>query len=360
VNKKHKILIVLSDQFGYHTDTLMYCKYIDKSLFEIHYIGFDLGYSKFEIADVTVHYIPCSRNKLIRNLRYLTSLNKINRQYNFDLVFHIHTKFSLIIRIIFWWNKYIFDIRTGDLSDNVFLRQLKNNWICILSALTRHTSVISEGLANELNIKKYKRHIIPLGGEMIPIAAKDFSSMSLLYIGALSKRNIHETITGLALFFKTNNKAEIVYDIVGSGSKADINKLNETISMTGLKMVVNYHGFIKYTDLPPFLQKGNIGVVYIPQKDYYQHQPSTKLYEFLLSGMPIIATNTIENRLEVNDSCGVLCEDNPLSFSLALQKVYQNRLNYKSEEIRKQKAASDWGKIVKENLEPYFLKVISN
>jgi len=348
----------MSTQFGYHTDTLMYCKYLNKSVFDIHYIGFDLGYDRYFIPEIAVHYVPCHKNKIIRSFVYLYYLYKINRQINFDLVFHVHTKFSLIIRSIFLFRNYIFDIRTGDLDDKRWKKNLKNHTITILSKLTKNISVISEGLGEELNLDQKNRHIIPLGGEYVPVIQKDFSTIHLLYVGTLSKRNIHETVDGLALFLKTNKTIKIEYEIVGSGYKKDEITLKESIDKNSLNDIVHLHGYIKYSELSPFFIKCNVGVVYIPQVDYYQNQPSTKLYEYLLTGIPVIATNTNENRLELNITCGVICEDNPIGFSEALEKIYQNRMNYDSSQIQKQKRKSTWEIIVKENVEPYFKRII--
>lgn len=358
VENKHKILIVSASQFGYHTDTLMYCKYIDKLVFDIHYIGFDLGKDRFHIDEVKVHYIPCHNNKLIRHLNSLKSILKLNKQNNFDLIFHVHTKFSFFIRLIFLSKNYILDIRTGDLNDNKLRRHIKNGAITFLSMLTKHVTVISDGLANKLHISQHKQHIIPLGGETIDIQGKDFFSLRLLYVGTLSKRNIHETVDGLALFMAKYPNVSIEYDIVGNGYVSDLKKINDTIKKHHLNDTVHLHGYIKHSELTPFLTRANIGIVYIPQFNYYQNQPSTKLYEYMLAGMPVIATNTLENRKEITKFSGIICEDNSESFSKALDLIYQNRMNYNSSQIKNLQMKSTWKNIVQKNVEPFFKKII--
>ncbi len=63
---------------------------------------------------------------------------------------------------------------------------------------------------------------------------------------------------------------------------------------------------------------------YIPVKPWYDFQPATKTYEYLLSGIPVIATNTYENRQVINEKNGVLIDDNPESFAIGLEKMYNN------------------------------------
>jgi nucleoside-diphosphate-sugar epimerase len=54
----------------------------------------------------------------------------------------------------------------------------------------------------------------------------------------------------------------------------------------------------------------NIGVSYIPMLKCFDNQPPTKTFEYLLSGMPVIATATNANKDIINDVNGVLINDN--------------------------------------------------
>jgi len=355
---KAKVLIVLPTQFGYHTDTFMYCKYINKDLFDVHYVGFNTGLDLVNIEGTTVHYVNCSKHKFIRYLSFFKRCIEL-KKHQFDIVFHVHAKFSLIFRLIFLFQNYVFDIRTGDLSSNRINRKLKNLNITLLSFFNSHVTVISESLAIHLKISLQKIHILPLGGELLHFPPKSFSDLKMLYIGTLSKRNIHISMQGLKLFIE-KYPIKLTYDIIGSGSEEDVMVIKENINSCNLAKQVTYHGFIKYNNLYPYLEKANVGIVFIPQKEYYQFQPSTKLYEYLLAGMPVIATNTFENRRELatNPELGVLCEDTAESFCEGLEKIYQNVSMYNSEIIKECIKTSDWAFIVKQNLEPFLQKII--
>jgi len=121
--------------------------------------------------------------------------------------------------------------------------------------------------------------------------------------------------------------------------------------------VITLYGRIPHFELQPFFDKCNIGVSYIPMTEYYEFQPPTETFEYILSGMVCIATDTNENRLLISKENGVLCEDNPESFANALDYVYYNRQNYNSETIRNSLKDYTWENIVNKYLIPILNKL---
>lgn len=356
---KNKLLIVHPSQFGYHTDTYMYCKYINKDIFDVYYIGFDLGYEKVILPNVNVIYIDSRNHRIIRYFQFFKKCIEI-RRIGFSVVFHTYAKFSFLFRFIFLFDKYILDIRTGDLSKNKVVCAYKNFNIKLLSLISRNVTIISKSLADHLSITPNKRIILPLGGELLDMDAKCFDEIRLIYVGTLEKRNIHETIIGLGLFVSKYN-IRFKYDIIGTGSDEDLSLIRDAINKFKLEKEVSLLGFIKYERLTPYLEKANLGIVYIPQEDYYHYQPSTKLYEYLLAGMPVIATSTHENCRELNNNhhLGVLCQDQSESFCDALFEFYINRSSYDSNLIKEQMKTSEWNYIVNQVLEPQLNRIIN-
>lgn len=350
---KKNVLVLLTVQFGYHTDTYMYCKYLDKSKYNVSYFCFDMNLPKSDLPGVSIVYVKMHQNKTLRYLFFIEKLWWFVHLNKFDLIFHVHTKSSLFIRLSNLSSLLVLDIRTGDLNKNRYLRKVKNMGLTLISFLYPDISIISESLARKLNLCKRKTFILPLGGELQNIPAKDFSTLHLLYVGTLNDRNIHETVYGLSLFSIQNPTEKISYDIVGEGSTSSLNLLDKAISETGLQNMVFFHGRKNHTELIPYFEKNNIGIVYIPQTEYYDNQPSTKLYESFLAGMPVIATNTFENRITLKNDCGVISEDNPIDFCNALNQISRNRNLYKSDKIRELYMESTWGNIVKYKFEKY-------
>lgn len=348
--KKKKILFNITSQFGYHTDTYMYCKYLDKSNFEVHYTGFDTGLPKYELKDVNVHYIPLHSNKIRRYYIYFQFINKIIRKEKFDLIFQVDHKLTLLIRLYNLRQRFILDIRTGDLSGNKLKRKYMNLYILFTSLFYKKVSIISESLRQLLKIPKRKSFVLPLGGEQNSQIPKKWDSIHMLYIGTLTKRRIEDTIEGLAIFKKRFPDVVISYDIVGNGSKEDIEKLRQTTEQHQLGTCVKYHGQKKHSEIQELWDNCNLGLAYIPIEPYYQCQPTTKLFEYALSGMAIIATNTIENQRIVTSENGLLCNDTPVSIAEVLYGILKMKDRLNSLTIKRSVSDYEWDKLISNNL----------
>jgi hypothetical protein len=74
--------------------------------------------------------------------------------------------------------------------------------------------------------------------------------------------------------------------------------------------------------------------------------------------MPVIAVNTYENRLRVNENNGVLINDSAKDFCNGLTNIYNRRNSFNSSEIRKSVESYTWENIVNTNLKPYLQKLL--
>ncbi len=351
-----KILISTTTQFGYHTDTYMYCKYLDKTKYEVHYVGFDGGFSRKEIENVIVHYITLDNNKLKKHWRFFSGVNKLIRKERFDLLFIVDFKGSLPIRICHLFKRMILDIRTGDVYQKEDKKSFFNFRIKFYSLFFRRISVISESLRQHLHLSKKKSYILPLGADVLSKTQKQFDVLNLFYIGTLSNRNIDVTIDGLALFLQHNEKCPIVYNIVGSSDEVTEKKLIDSIKRNKLENIISFHGRKSHEEVQELFDNSNVGIAYVPQTIGYTNQPTTKLYEYALSGMVVLATNTFENRNAINTDTGVLIESTTEGFCQGLEQILKNKLNYNSDKIRAFYQDSEWRQIVKDILEPYLDK----
>lgn len=356
---KKKILLSITTQFGYHTDTYMYCKYLDKSKYDVFYVGFDGGYTLRELEDVTVLNVPVHKNKFKRYFLFLSTINKLIRKENFDILFLVSCQTTLMIRLCNLFRTSILDIRTGDVrkGENSFSNY--NFKVLFTSLFFKRISIISRNLAKRIHLPVNKYHWLPLGGDLMNLPSKTLNSMRLFYIGTLQERNLFQTLEGLSIFMKSNESVKVQYDIVGSGDIDDEKKLKESIEMYNLETCVTFHGRKNHDEAMNFFRQCNVGVVYIPVSYGYTVQPTTKLYEYLLAGMPVIATNTLENKLAMNPIAGVLIDDTAESFANGLKEIWNNRNTYNSEKIKETYNDSTWENIVKFNLTPYIEEIIN-
>lgn len=357
---RKKLLISITSQFGYHTDTYMYCKYLDPTKYEVHYVGFEIGLARRMLDHVQVHYIQVHPNKIKRYWIYLNYINKLIRKEKFDILFLVDCQASLLIRLCNLFQKTILDIRTGDVN----LKKGKLSFFNIkiwFSALSyKHVSIISNNLRKRLMLPSKKCHLLPLGAEPLDLPEKSFDYLTLFYIGTLQNRNIQQTVEGLSIFLSRNTlDFPIQYHIVGFG-KPEEKILLDCINSNHLDNIVWFHGRKNHDEVFDLFQKSNVGIVYIPITKGYTCQPTTKLFEHLLAGMPVIATKTIENELEVKQTDGVLIQDTPEAFAQGLEEFVLYKNTYNSGMLKQKFKMHSWENIVKQNLEPYLNKIWKN
>ena len=81
-------------------------------------------------------------------------------------------------------------------------------------------------------------------------------------------------------------------------------------------------------------------------------QPPTKTYEYIMSGLFCIATNTTANKEIIDNSNGILTRDNSKSLADAIIKTYKKRFNLNSFLIQDTLKNHTWNQIIDNKLTP--------
>jgi hypothetical protein len=355
---KKKLLMINGNQFGYSAGHYYYCMYL-KDRFDIEYICYDRGRVKMAIEGVTVNYVPFFSNKFKRLTQFILNCIKISKRYKPDVLFVVYFNLSFILSLMCYGKKKILDIRSGSLSPNKFKRNIANNAIKFQSLFFKNIIVLSESLREFLNISPNKTLILPLGAEIYYTGSHNYKELNLLYIGTLDSRKIYETIEGLAIFLRKNTSyhTSANYTIIGFGTNSEIERIKKTILEHSLENIVKYEGIKNYNELATYLERANIGVAYFPINDEFQRQPATKIFEYGLSGLFTIATNTYENRRVLNPINGLLCIDTPESFSESLENYSNLYTSINSSDIRNSFMNYTWKNIVDSLLKPHLQKI---
>lgn len=219
--------------------------------------------------------------------------------------------------------------------------------------------VAEESMIDEFGLKTKKTYIINWGMNPISAIPKKFDSIRMIYIGGLSGRNIHQTIYGLKEYLDTDPEIEVErYDIIGAGKEEYMQLIEKAIIDTGLSCIVICHGYLSDKDIVPYFDAANVGVGYVPITEYYTNCAVTKVDEYLLSGIPTIATATNWNKKIINDSNGVLVQDNAHSFCQGLELMAKRFISYSSENIIKTVENRSVVYRVKNDIVPTFNKII--
>jgi glycosyltransferase involved in cell wall biosynthesis len=353
MTRRPHLLIVNSEQFGYHTDTLNYCRYL-RDRFRITYIGWDYGLPTVTMEGVTVIEVSREGGKVRRTLRLVRRARRQIATEICDLIFVVYFRACSLVPRGFPGDRFIMDVRSGCVHASGVIRRIENQAIRLESRGFRHLTVISESLRKYLRLDAARSVLLPLGGERWEIKRQRLEALRLLYVGTLNLRNIERTIPGFASLYRQHGKdVDMTYDIVGGGDQDAQERLKEAIAGSGCEDIIHYHGQVPHPSIRPFVERGTVGVAFFPSVEYFEYQPVTKVFECLLAGMPVIATATHETRLVVDDRNGVLCVDTEEGFAEALNLLFERRAIYEPEEIIAGSLKYSWESIVRTTLQPF-------
>ena len=352
MSKNNKILIIAPYQFGELSDCYYWAKYATEQGYSVTYIGYRYCHRQMkerECPGVRVIGVHHYNNRVLLGVCFFLRIIweiLIHKHYNI-----VVCKFPHVEKLVKLFPKrnIILDIRTLSVSANQAARKQADRNTRNVALQFSACSVISEGVRNKLGINAT---ILPLGAECISSTKKDFSILKLFYIGTFDNRDLPVFLKGLAMFNK-RYALPVTFDIVGGGNKEVENAIKEIISLEKLDNV-KLHGYMTHDEAQKHFDNSNVGVCYVPMTEYYEHQPPTKLYEYLLSGMACIATNTKSNRDVMTDTFGVLINDDAESVCNGLYELYNKRNSYVSSTIVSSAMQYHWKNIVKDT----FLKMV--
>ena len=344
-----RILFIDKNPYGILIDTYKYCQYL-QSDYDVIYVCIDYGYPRVDSGRVEVKYTPKLKSKLLRGIMF-TLLSLYYAMITKGFIFVSYYPGCKILKRILFWKRMHVDIRTLSVSPDISERKKwdleLNKTICEFDSV----SLITEGVKDKLSIPNSKKvFIIPLGADIISLTSKDFAKLNLLYIGTLNNRRIIDTVVGFHHFIKKNPTIRSHYIIIGDGN--ELEELKKYIYDYHLESYVELKGRIPYNELKPYFDSCNIGVSYVPITDYYQYQPPTKTYEYIMSGLYCLATDTYENRKIVTSNNGFLHDDNPSAFCEALEVTSLMMKNLDSNIIRNSLSGFTWKEIVENHLLP--------
>ena len=354
-----KVLVVYPARFGFHVVSYFLCKY-GAQKHDFTYLGLAFAATagcetSSPLPGVTVKHHSCQsglsgRSKVLRLIREEVMAGK------YDVVFTAYIPgFSLLRGFFARQNvEVIVDIRSGFLVQNRCKRFLLNRMLRYECRKFHHITINSRLLGKYLGFAEGEVFELPLGAEPVSVAPQDFDRLHLLYVGALPKRQVERTVAGLRLYINRCGGENVKqYDIVGAGSREDEQKIRAAIVENELEGVVKMHGYVPRERMAEFLQSANVGVSFVPLTPYYDMQPVTKTYEYLMAGLPIIATRTTQNQRLVNDSNGVLIDDTPESFSRGLAEIKSKLSGLSPLVIQGASLQHSWENVIRGQYLPY-------
>jgi len=353
-----RLLILNRDQFGHHTVTYKFAIGLS-SQFDVSYLCWDYGKPRVETDQLRVVYVSRDGNRFSRYVRFLRCAISESKNRSYDLVFFKYFPGASIVKLLGRAKVWVFDIRTGPVSGSKLRRAFVRSLMLFEAHFFKDISVISSSLSQDLGLDRRNVHILPLGSDIISASNKDWGDLRLLYVGTLAERNIHLTIVGLAQFIAACPRHDISrYTIIGSGPNGEEEYLRGLVIELGLGGIVDIIGRVAHNDLSPYFDSHNVGIAFVPITPYFDCQPPTKVYEYLLSGLAVLATNTKEMKNILEHTSAIMCDDTADSFCCALRDLESQRGLLISESLRESAVENTWSNIIKFNLVPYINRLL--
>ncbi len=350
------LLLVSVEQFGCHIDTYEYCRSL-RDRYRITYLCLDQGLPRRKLEGVEELY--CGRRPLGKvELGLLADSSAAVGRLRPDAVFLGRTKFSFLLRLRHPRTPMIFDVRSGSVEAEPRRRAVENLLLRCNSFFFRHITVISEGLRRQLGLPRRAR-VLPLAANPPPaLTAAPRDELRLVYVGTFKNRHLERTVEGLGRFLADGPpRIPVCFTLVGFGSEEELEAIRGAVRRHRLEHVVELRERVAHDELPKLLAQHNVGVAFTPQVPWFEHQPSTKIYEYLHSGLLCLATDTAANRELVSDRNGVLVADTPEAFAQGIGKLFELLPQWRPAAVAESVREHTWERVVTETLAPLLEQV---
>ncbi len=348
---RESIVLVSFEQFGYHIDTLEYCRHL-RDRYSVTYLCLDHHLPRRELEGIEVVY--CRRRPFGKaEVGLLLDAAATVARLRPDVVFLRRTKLSFLLRLRFPWTPMVFDVRSGSVETGARRRAIENILLRFNSWFFRDITVISGGLAQQLGLPRRAR-VLPLAADrQQQLTTAPRNELRLVYVGTFKNRHLDRTVDGLKLFLAAGGTAVPVrYTIVGFGSDEERRTISEAVVAQGLDDLVEIRDRLDHEDLPALLAEHNVGVAFTPKVPWFEHQPSTKIYEYLHSGLLCLATDNAANREVVSGDNGVLVDDSADAVARGLDRILDLLPQWSPRTVADGVRESTWEGIVSGTLVP--------
>ncbi len=251
--------------------------------------------------------------------------------------------------------RFVLDIRSPLLRTGLmgWLNRLKNRL-----EITGYDAVSTHGVESGRTVIGNGTHMVwvPPGVDLSAVPARrrrreGTPERRLVYVGSLDrKRRIEEMVKAVSL---AAEDVPLSLDIYGyNDSRGRIMRLVEE---RGLSRMIRFHGVVPHAELFGHLAEYDLGLAYVPRRLYDTGLP-LKTLEYLACGLPVVATDTIGNRMVIQPHVnGLLVGEDARAFADGIRELATAPwLSTASESARQAVECYDWTSIVSQRLLPLY------
>ena len=354
-----KLLIVPRCQYGYNTDYFQMTQRLSQKNIDIEMICFDQGHRKLEAPkNVNITYVERKESRAGNFIRYISAVMKTILTNRKDINWVIVSGtiefcgiLPFLLKAVSPKIRWILDIRTCSVSPDKRKRQATDFLTLLSSHFFHKTTIISGLVAERLKIKKYK--VLPLGSDCyVDLDEKklDGKKADFLYVGNFDERRVEDLVIAFDIVNeKLGNKIDMNFDIVGFSDREEpMKKVLHAIENSSYVDKITFHGRKSHDEIKTLFQNATIGFSYVPITGFFDVQPPTKTFEYIMNGIICIATDTKANAEIITGKNGVLIKDNVPSIVEGIEKVLNNIAGYNSKELSRTVSANKWANITGE------------
>jgi glycosyltransferase involved in cell wall biosynthesis len=319
------------------------------------------------IADASYHVISTSSGKL-GWLRYIVKCARFIHKAKPDLVVLLHSAvapISLLVRNIptcLYWNEHPTNLMqltnqqpflkrwlTQLMHKLFFLGAKKANTVMPIGE-DHQQDLIVHGVASDKICMIYmgvSEHFINQSN-----VRDSMEVMQLIYIGTVSvSRGRDVMLEAMRALAKDNLNIHLT--LVGADS-SELNYCEAYIKNNSLAHAITVHGRVTGDQIPSFLSKADAAICIWQPSPWNRFNPPTKLFEYLVAGLPVLANNIRTHTRYIDDwKNGLVFDYNTESLSNAVRKLYEQRQQLPKLKISTTASSHQylWG-----NLEPIFME----
>lgn len=258
-------------------------------------------------------------------------------------------------------SKFILDIRSPLLHSGLkrALVHMKNRM-----EIMGYDAIAAHGIESAWTVIGRRRHIhwLPPGVDLEAISPARrpqtvAQPVRLVYIGSLHKRRAIPNLVRAGLAAAAH--CDLGIDIYGEGQ--DEGLIRNLAAKHKQGRAIKLKGHIPRQELFNRMGRYDAGLSYIPQK-IYGPAPPLKTLEYLACGLPVIATDTLGNKMFVkSNSNGLLVGEDPGAFAQGIIKMATDPdLRYGMAQLARASIMEyDWCRIVSDRLVPLYQKLMS-
>lgn len=179
------------------------------------------------------------------------------------------------------------------------LRAIVRNAVYAGARQARVVMPIGPRLADDLRengVREDRLRVVPMGvaqlfepKSSVPVSEQRAPrELRLIYTGHVSRERGRDVmIEGVAAALRLG--AVVRLDIYGANEE-QIQFCTERCKALGVDGAVNVNSRVPSKEIPPLVQNADFGVCLWENRRYYHFNPPTKLFEYLVAGVPVIAS----------------------------------------------------------------------